>query len=162
MPKSMQTRYRDDIVVKVNLQIPIPTSFCTTVQLHCAWLSLQKGSFLWNSLKFSILIKTILKKHWKDVGMAYQKVCKQGRNDIIVKLNLQSPSCYPYIFLHYSCKPDPPPKSRKRVWCSERHFLLHGAGPTALKMSYLHFTLVSEWTLYPSEYRTPHTLFTSE
>ena len=22
--------------------------------------------------------------------------------------------------------PDPPPKSRKRVWCSERHFLSHG------------------------------------
>ena len=30
--------------------------------------------------------------------MACQKVCKQGRDDIIVKVNLQSP---PYIFLHY-------------------------------------------------------------
>ena len=27
----------------------------------------------------------------KDVGMACQKVCKQGRGDIIVKVNLQSP-----------------------------------------------------------------------
>ena len=26
-----------------------------------------------------------------DVGMACQKVCKQGRDDIIVKVNLQSP-----------------------------------------------------------------------
>ena len=31
MPKSMQTRYRDDIIVKVNLQSPIPTSFYITV-----------------------------------------------------------------------------------------------------------------------------------
>ena len=31
MPKSMQTRYRDDIIVKVNLQSPIPTSFYVTV-----------------------------------------------------------------------------------------------------------------------------------
>ena len=27
----------------------------------------------------------------KDVGMACQKVCKQGRDDVIVKVNLQSP-----------------------------------------------------------------------
>ena len=27
----------------------------------------------------------------KDVGIACQKVCKQGRVDIIVKVNLQSP-----------------------------------------------------------------------
>ena len=30
-------------------------------------------------------------KMLKDVGMACQKVCKQGRDDIIVKVNLQSP-----------------------------------------------------------------------
>ena len=30
-------------------------------------------------------------KNIKDVGMACQKVCKQGRDDIIVKVNLQSP-----------------------------------------------------------------------
>ena len=28
---------------------------------------------------------------WKDVGMACHKVCKQGRDDIIVKENLQRP-----------------------------------------------------------------------
>ena len=32
MPKSMQTRW-DDIIVKVNLQSPIPTSFYITVKL---------------------------------------------------------------------------------------------------------------------------------
>ena len=31
------------------------------------------------------------KKYIKNVGMACQKVCKQGRDDIIVKVNLQSP-----------------------------------------------------------------------
>ena len=31
MPKSMQTRYTDDIIVKVNLKSPIPTSFYITV-----------------------------------------------------------------------------------------------------------------------------------
>ena len=31
MPKSMQTRYTDDIIVKVNLKSPISTSFCITV-----------------------------------------------------------------------------------------------------------------------------------
>ena len=30
-------------------------------------------------------------KNVKDVGMACQKVCKQGRDDVIVKVNLQSP-----------------------------------------------------------------------
>ena len=30
-------------------------------------------------------------KNVKDVGMACQKVCKQNRDDIIVKVNLQSP-----------------------------------------------------------------------
>ena len=30
-------------------------------------------------------------KNTKDVGMACQKVCKQVRDDIIVKVNLQSP-----------------------------------------------------------------------
>ena len=30
-------------------------------------------------------------KNVKDVGMECQKVCKQGRNDIIVKVSLQSP-----------------------------------------------------------------------
>ena len=30
-------------------------------------------------------------KNIKNVGMACQKVCKQGRDDIIVKVNLQSP-----------------------------------------------------------------------
>ena len=53
---------------------------------------------------------------YKDVGMASQKVCKQGRDDIIVKVNVQSliPTsftlltsvkmiayfleCHPYIF----------------------------------------------------------------
>ena len=34
--------------------------------------------------------------------MACQKVCKQGRNDITVKLNLQSP--IPASFYIYSCK----------------------------------------------------------
>ena len=29
-------------------------------------------------------------KMYNDVGMACQKVCKQGRDDIIVKVNLQS------------------------------------------------------------------------
>ena len=33
-------------------------------------------------------LKTL--KMWKDVGMAYQKVCKQGRDDIRGKVNLQS------------------------------------------------------------------------
>ena len=33
--------------------------------------------------------------------MVCQKACKQGRNDIKVKVNIQKP--YPYIFLHYSC-----------------------------------------------------------
>ena len=33
-------------------------------------------------------LKTL--KMYKDVGMACQKVCKQGRDDIIVKVNLQS------------------------------------------------------------------------
>ena len=39
-------------------------------------------------------------KNVKDVGMAYQKVYKQSRDDIIV--NFTKP--YPYISLHYSCK----------------------------------------------------------
>ena len=34
-----------------------------------------------------------------NVGMACQKVCKQGRDDIIVKVNLQSP--IPTSFSHY-------------------------------------------------------------
>ena len=33
--------------------------------------------------------------------MACQKVCKQGRDDITVKVNLQKP--HPCIFFHYSC-----------------------------------------------------------
>ena len=32
-----------------------------------------------------------------------------------------------------SLVPRPSPKSGKRVWCSERHFLSHGAGPYFLK-----------------------------
>ena len=39
-------------------------------------------------------------KNIKNVGMACQKVCKQGRDDIIVKVNLQS--LIPALFLHYS------------------------------------------------------------
>jgi len=35
-------------------------------------------------------------------------------------------------FLH-SLVPRPSPKRRKRVWCSERHFLSHGAGPYFVK-----------------------------
>ena len=38
-------------------------------------------------------------KNVKVIGMVCQKVCKEGRDDIIVKINP-----YPYIFLHYSCK----------------------------------------------------------
>ena len=34
----------------------------------------------------------------KNVGMACQKVCKQGRDDIIVKVNLQS--TIPALFSH--------------------------------------------------------------
>ena len=30
-------------------------------------------------------------KTFKDVGLACQKVCKEGRGDIIVKVNIQSP-----------------------------------------------------------------------
>ena len=33
----------------------------------------------------------IIKNIKNDVGMSCQKVCKQGRDDIIVKVNLQSP-----------------------------------------------------------------------
>ena len=33
--------------------------------------------------------------------MACQKVCKQGKDDIKVKVNIQKP--HPYIFLQYSC-----------------------------------------------------------
>ena len=37
-------------------------------------------------------------KNVKGVGMACQKVCKQGRDDIIVKVNLQS--LIPALFSH--------------------------------------------------------------
>ena len=37
-------------------------------------------------------------KNIKKVGMACQKVCKQGRDDIIVKVNLQS--LIPALFSH--------------------------------------------------------------
>ena len=36
-----------------------------------------------------ICVKTL--KMYKDVGMASQKVCKQGRDDIKEKVNIQSP-----------------------------------------------------------------------
>ena len=39
-------------------------------------------------------------RYAKDVGMACQKVCKQGRDDIIVKVNLQS--LIPTSFSHQS------------------------------------------------------------
>ena len=35
MPKSMQKQGRDGIIVKVNLQSPIPTSFYITVENKC-------------------------------------------------------------------------------------------------------------------------------
>ena len=35
-------------------------------------------------------LKTKTLKMSKDVGIACQKLCKQGRDDIIVKVNLQS------------------------------------------------------------------------
>ena len=41
-------------------------------------------------------------KNVKGCRDGIQKVCKQGRDDIIVKINLQSP--VPTSFLHYSCK----------------------------------------------------------
>ena len=36
-------------------------------------------------------------KRKKDVGMTCQKVCKQGRDDIKMKLNIQSPICVPFL-----------------------------------------------------------------
>ena len=55
--------------------------------------SLKKNIF--HRLKPEISIKKVqkqdLKKMQKDVGMECQKLCKQGRNDIIVKVNLQCP-----------------------------------------------------------------------
>ena len=47
-------------------------------------LRLQKGGRICETLRY------ILKKKRKDVGMACQKVYKQGRDDIIVKVSLQS------------------------------------------------------------------------
>ena len=40
MPKSMQTRQGDDIIVKVNLQSPIPTSLYITVETNVKMMQL--------------------------------------------------------------------------------------------------------------------------
>ena len=43
-----------------------------------------------NIHSYNNIIQDLKKKMLNDVGMAYQKVCKQGRDEIIVKVNLQS------------------------------------------------------------------------
>ena len=46
-----------------------------------------------------LLIKlSVLFQMQKDVGIAYQKMCKQGRDDMKVKVNIQSP--IPTSFSH--------------------------------------------------------------
>ena len=37
------------------------------------------------------MLRLTNKAKTKNVGMAYQKVCKQGRDDVEVKVNIQSP-----------------------------------------------------------------------
>ena len=54
---------------------------CIVFTLVCNKLGLQKSTETRHKKK----------KNVKNVGMACQKVCKQGRDDIIVKVNLQSP-----------------------------------------------------------------------
>ena len=42
-------------------------------------------------IPYLVLYSKQERKLQKDVGMAYQKVCKQGRDDVKVKVNIQSP-----------------------------------------------------------------------
>ena len=54
-----------------------------------------------------------------------------------------------------SLVPRPSPKSGKRVWCSERQFLSHGAGPYFVKNVIIAF-------LYPElEFLTPQSIWTT-
>ena len=69
---------------------------------------------------------TVKEKHSKRI--ACQKVCKQL----------------------YS-RPQTLPKSRKTVWCCERHFLSHGAGPNGVKNGIITFyiwdsSFLTTWT----------------
>ena len=66
----------------------------TTTKLSMQFQVLKEMFFLGLGLTLTQKsTETRLKKHLKckkDVGMACQKVCKQCRDDIIVKVNLQS------------------------------------------------------------------------
>ena len=67
----------------------------TTTKLSMQFQVLKEIFFLGSGLTVTeINIKKVQKqdlKNIKNVGMACQKACKQGRDDIIVKVNLQSP-----------------------------------------------------------------------
>ena len=59
-------------------------------------------------------------------------------------------------WLKYSLVPRPSPKRGKRVWCSERQFLSHGAGPYFVKNVIIAF-------LYPElEFLTPQSIWTTK
>ena len=70
--------------------------------------------------------------------------------------------CSPFFMLtakwswsYLSLVPRPSPKSGKRVWCSERQFLSHGAGPYFVKNVIIAF-------LYPElEFLTPQSIRTT-
>ena len=64
-----------------------------------------------------------------------------------------SPRIFPMA--QHSLVPRPSPKSGKRVWCSERQFLSHGAGPYFVKNVMIAF-------LYPElEFLTPQSIWTT-
>ena len=66
----------------------------TTTKLSILFQVLKEIFFLGLGLTITeINFKKVSKQDRlkKDVGMACQKACKQGRDDIIVKVNLQSP-----------------------------------------------------------------------
>ena len=66
------------------------------LQVLGLWLHLRETFFLGLGLTVTEQRSTEtrlknIKNVKKNIGMACQKVCKQGRDDIIVKVNLQSP-----------------------------------------------------------------------
>ena len=82
----MQTRTARAIFVAVK-----PTQALTTLSMKILHrVQMGQDVYIQNTYVPNIYIQDLKTlKMQKDVGMACQKVCKQGRDDIIVKVNLQ-------------------------------------------------------------------------
>jgi len=107
--------------------------YISTALSTCSVCDMYKCLPSWCDIGNSILVEYLPSEEWNPVHM-----CINVRFWAPPTINLSHVSRFHPIFLSHrfysiSLVPRPLLKSRKRVWCSERHFLSHGAGPYFVK-----------------------------